>query len=84
LDVLKKAGEVRSWKGQWPVRLEVNGVLVCKMVPDFRVEWADGRTEFVEVKGMETAMWRLKRKLLMALHPGAAYRVVKAREALAL
>ena len=84
LDVLKKAGLVTRWEGQvkWP--LVVNGVKVCGFVPDFKVYGKGGAWWLVEVKGMETAVWKLKRKLFAALHPKVDYRVVKAREALGL
>lgn len=84
LDVLKKAGVVRSWTRQVRWKLIVNGRLVCTMVPDFRVEWKDGTASLIEVKGHPTAVYRLKRKLFEALHPEVDYRVVNAREALSL
>ena len=84
LDTLKKAGVVRSWMRQVRWKLIVNGVLVCTMVPDFRVEWKDGTVSLIEVKGHATAIYRLKRKLFEALYPEVDYRVVKAKEALAL
>lgn len=76
---MKKArgkDRVLDWFGQWPIPLVVNGVLVCKMIADFLVVYADGREEFVEVKGMQTPVYRLKVKLLKALFPRIQYRIV--------
>jgi hypothetical protein len=79
-----RAKRVKSWMRQVRWKLVVNGVTVCTMVPDFRVEFPDGSVALVEVKGMETAVYKLKRKLFRALHPEVDYRVIPAREALAL
>jgi len=81
---LVKAGQVVRWERQvkWP--LIVNGEKVCSMIPDFRVWYRDGHFELHEVKGMKTAIYKLKRKLFAALHPKVAYVVIPAREALAL
>lgn len=84
LDMLVKAGEVDEWRAQVRVPLVVKGVMVATIVPDFFVSFADGSSEYHEVKGVETAIWRLKRKLFTALFPNEVYKVVKAREALAL
>lgn len=84
LDTLQKAGEVRRWEAQVRLTLKVNGKKVCDMVPDFAVWLRNGDMEYREVKGHPTPTWRLKLKLFTALHPNAVYRVVSAREALAL
>lgn len=83
LDLSKRAGVILKWDRQVRVPLVVNGVKVCTIVPDFKVYARNGDWWYVEVKGHPTATWRLKRKLLAALHPKVDYRVVAAREALA-
>jgi hypothetical protein len=68
--LLEKNGEVRGIKCQQEYRLEVNGHLVCKYRADFtyeelrRHEW-----HFVveDVKGFQTAVYRLKKKLMVAV-----------------
>jgi hypothetical protein len=57
--------------------LLVNGRVICTLRVDFEVVHKDSRVEFIEVKGYETRDWRLKRKLLEALHPDIKYTVVK-------
>lgn len=73
LDKLKKARDplkrVRSWERQVKIPLVVNGELIANWYCDFRVTYADGHMELHEVKGMDTEVWRLKRKLFEALHP---------------
>lgn len=69
--------KVASWERQIPVKLEVNGVLVCTYIVDFLVHWADARDEWVEVKGFETPEWKIKEKLFRALYPHRSFRVVR-------
>jgi hypothetical protein len=76
LELLRLSGAIRSWDPQFPIPLEVNGLLVCKIVIDFRVQWKDGRTSLVEVKGHETPEYKLKRKLFRAVM-GYDFEVVK-------
>lgn len=84
LDRLKRAGKIVSWEGQVKVNLVVNGAKICRMVPDFLVEHRNGKFEYVEVKGIATAVYKLKAKLFAALFPDAWYTVVPAKKALAL
>lgn len=84
LDEMVESGEVLRWVRQvnWPLR--VNGVKVCSMIPDFMVWIPDGRDgemmELHEVKGFETPVWRLKKKLFAAIHPDITYVVIPAKE----
>ena len=65
LALLKQAGQVAWWLEQVPVKLP-GGI---KYVADFLVCMADGRTRMVEVKGMQTAAWKLKLRLLEETRP---------------
>lgn len=82
LDSLKKAylpkDRVVSYERQVNVDLVVNGKKVCRIIPDFRVTFADGRVEWHEVKshGTMTRVWAIKRKLFEALNPNQTYRVI--------
>lgn len=38
-------------------------------VADFRITYADGRVEVVDVKGFETAVFKLKKKMLRHFYP---------------
>lgn len=75
LQALTKARDPKErvvrWKEQSRIPFLVGDPpkLVCTYVCDFEVEFADGRTEFHEVKGFETPEWKLKKKLFEALYP---------------
>lgn len=81
LDLRQKAGDILHWRRQVPIALKVNEKLICKYILDFILTYPDGTIELVEVKGYETAVWKLKRKLLEAIylpeHPGTIYTVVR-------
>jgi Protein of unknown function (DUF1064) len=66
-----------SIERQVRIPLLVKGVKVCTYVADMRLTWASGLVEFVEVKGFETAEWKLKHKLFKAIFQDAVLRVVR-------
>lgn len=80
LDLLVKMGTLWDWKAQVPFPIIIRGTKICSVVIDFIVvpEGTDAKPYYVEVKGMETAVWKLKRKLLLACYPGIDLRVVPA------
>ena len=41
---------------------------VCDYILDFRVTYADGRVEHVGTKGIRTAIYNIKKKLMFAVH----------------
>lgn len=81
LDWKIKAGEVKEWKRQHKIEIKVNGVKICNYFIDFVVTLPDGSQQYIEVKGMEQEVWRLKWKLCMAMKneiaPGVDWIVVK-------
>lgn len=46
----------------------VNKAKICDYVADFVVEFADGRIDVIDAKGMRTAVYRLKQKMMLAVH----------------
>ena len=56
-----------------------NGILFRKIeyVADFAVQYEDGRSEVVDVKGMETTDFKIKRKLFEKKYPDLSLKVVK-------
>jgi hypothetical protein len=62
-----RAGDITSWRRQVPLKLEVNGRLICKHVIGFELTRNDGSLEYLEKKGFATPVYKLKRKLLEAL-----------------
>jgi hypothetical protein len=77
LDLLIKAGEVRSWQPQVKVDIFVNGIKVCFYKVDFQVLYEDGRTEWHELKGMDTPVGNLKIKLFRACYPDRVLKVIR-------
>jgi hypothetical protein len=65
LQLQKQSGVVLDWLEQVPVRLPGG----TKYVVDFMVIARDGSVKFVEVKGMQTQVWRLKMRQLEELRP---------------
>ena len=73
LDLLRASASLKErvieWVPQFKVPLDVNGVHICNYYVDFLVTFADGRQEYHEVKGFETDVWRMKRRLFEAIYP---------------
>lgn len=70
LKLMEKANDITDLKLQPEYPLKVNGVMVCKAIWDFRY-MEPGRGVVIEdVKGVRTPVYRLKKKLFEALHPG--------------
>lgn len=81
LDLRIKAGEIKSWRRQVRISLDVYGEHICNYYIDFELTYPDESIEMVEVKGFETEVWRLKWKLFEAIygkeHPEIILTVVK-------
>ncbi len=87
LVILERAGHIRGLKMQ-PVYVlqrsfKVNGKVerAIKYIGDF--EYFDVETNgFVieEVKGAETAVWKIKRKMMLFLYPSLELRVIAAKD----
>jgi len=61
------AGEIESFATHKRIPLEVNGFHVSDYYVDFVVNHLDGTTEYIETKGLKTAVWVLKWKILEAM-----------------
>lgn len=59
------AGEVSYFLRQVPIHLPGN----VRYVVDFLEFWADGRVRYVDVKGVQTAMFKTKKRQVEALYP---------------
>lgn len=76
---------VKEWLPQVKISLDVthNGKKhhICNYFIDFKVWYANGEIQLVEVKGLETDVWKLKRGLMEAVylpdHLDETYVVVK-------
>lgn len=78
---LQKAGEIHEIIPQYKIDLRVNDKHITNYYIDFKVTYADGRIELIEVKGFETPEWRIKWRLTEALldeiEPGASLVLVR-------
>jgi len=51
-----------------PYKLAINGVEICRYDLDFRVTYEDGHVDHFDTKGFITDVYRLKKKLMFAIH----------------
>lgn len=65
LKLRQSVGEVLFFLRQVPFHLPGGVRYVC----DFQVFTADGRVEFIDVKGMQTAEFKAKRRMVESLYP---------------
>jgi hypothetical protein len=65
----ERAGKIAELELQPRFDCVVAGVKVCSYIADFRY-LQDGLAVVEDVKGVRTALYRLKRKLAEAYHPG--------------
>lgn len=69
LQLRERAGEIRFLRRQPRFPIAVNGVPICAYVADFAyVQEADDVQVIEDVKGVRTAVYRLKAKLMAAVH----------------
>jgi len=80
LDIRKMAGDIKDWERQIKISLDINGVHLCNYYVDFLIHHNDGTKEYVEIKGFETPIWRLKWKIFEAYYgdlPDTTLTVIK-------
>lgn len=72
LDLMTKARDARarvqSYGRQVPYPIFVREKKICTYLADFVVTYADGSVEVVDVKGVKTDVYKLKKKLVEALY----------------
>ncbi len=66
LKFLQKAGEIKSLETQVPFLFTLNGKKIFKYYADFTYTTKEGIYKIEDVKGMKTAIYRLKKKLIEA------------------
>ena len=67
LKLRQMAGEISDLKRQVTFRLDVNGQHVCRYIADYA--WLEGGRQVVaDFKGVETDAFKLKLKLMKAVH----------------
>lgn len=68
LKMLLRAGTIRDLELQKRYELKVNGIKICEYRADFVYTDLDGRQVVEDVKGMSTAIYALKKRLLEACY----------------
>lgn len=68
LRLLERAGQITFLRHQPRFPLVINGVKVCTYVADAEYRDAKGELVVEDVKGVETDVFKIKRKLMKALH----------------
>ena len=82
LKLLKRAGLVKDFEMQVPYQLQPGykrdgrAVRAITYVADFRITYPDGHVEVVDVKGAKTEVYKIKKKILLYLHPELIFREV--------
>lgn len=64
----KKAKEIKDYEAHYKIPIEVNGYHICNYYIDFLVTHLDDTQEFIEVKGLQSEVWKIKWKLFCALY----------------
>lgn len=78
LKLLERAGEIKGLKRQVVINCVVNDRQICKYLADFTYQRSNGEHVAEDVKGFETALFRLKAKLVEACQ-GIKIQLVKVR-----
>lgn len=75
LKLRKKAGEIKDFKKQHKMSIEVNGIHIANYFLDFLVEHPDGTLEYIDIKAkkkdgkfLTTDTFQLKKKLVEAIY----------------
>lgn len=76
--ILQRAGKIGNLELQPKFPIIVNGVKICNVILDFAFFDYDANSRrAIDVKGMDTPISRLKRKLLEAAYPGVKVELVR-------
>ena len=68
LNMMLRGGLIHGFEMQVPYDLEVNEIHICRYIADFVVTWPDGVITVEDVKGVQTPDFKLKKKLMWAIH----------------
>ena len=68
LALLVKAGEISGLRLQVSYDISVNEHHICRYIADFEYVTSHGAIVTEDVKGMRTPVYKLKKKLMLAVH----------------
>lgn len=69
LSLFERKGHIKDLKLQVPFLITINGSKICKYLADFTYTDKQGGYHVEDVKGFDTPMGRLKRKMVEASYP---------------
>ncbi len=67
LKLEERAGEISGLEVKPKYRIEINGILICRYIPDFRYI-RNGTVVVEDVKGYKTDVYKLKKKMVEAAY----------------
>jgi hypothetical protein len=76
LKLLMRAGEIENLECHPSLTITIGGMKVCRVEADFAY-FEKGKRVFEDTKGIQTAISRLKEKLVRACYPGVDWRILK-------
>lgn len=68
LEIMEFAGEITNLKVQVKFSIIVNHVKICSYIADFTYHDNQGNYIVEDFKGVQTAIFKLKKKLMKAVH----------------
>lgn len=68
LVLLQKSGEVLKFELQPKFEININGIKCGFYKADFKVIWKSGSVKIIDVKGMKTPVYSLKKRIIEALY----------------
>lgn len=71
-----KTGQIKELEYQPVIELLPKPNRV-KYIPDFKITWKDGSEEYIDVKGLILATFRLKQKMFAHFYPNKKLTIVK-------
>lgn len=60
--------EIKNFECQKTYPLAVNGIHVCNYIADFVEHYFDGTFTVIDAKGVRTPLYKLKKKLMLAIY----------------
>ena len=79
LKPLLRSGFISDLEFQPRIKCEIGGKLICTYIADFRFKRLDNEPIVIEVKGYQTDIYKLKMKLVRALHPHLKILVISSK-----
>lgn len=77
LNLRLRAKDIKKWQRQVRMPIYINNKKICVYILDFKITHNDNSIEFVDVKGFETDVFKLKKKMFEAYYPQYRLSIIK-------